>query len=221
MKKKIIVIIMMLLLILPLNVFAASYNKTNLDEALTEEGIEHDFSKYKETDDQVTIYLFRGKGCKFCRAFLNYLNSIIAENGEYFKVESYEVWNDSANKELFENVAKFMGYDPNDKKFGIPFIVIGDQAFDGYNESYDTEILNAIKNEYNKDASERYNVLEEMNKDAGTKPAKSNTGVIIGWTIAFFVISTAIIVTINTIQYKRLDKKIDSIAKSFKNKGVK
>ena len=94
MKKNVLIVIFILcLLVLPIKTEALKYKgvdyKTlNLDEALTEEEIEHDFSNYKESDKQVTIYLFRGKGCAYCRAFLTHLNDIVDDMGKYFKVVS-------------------------------------------------------------------------------------------------------------------------------------
>ena len=48
----------------------SNYSTLNLKEALAEEEIEEEFKNYSESDDQITIYLFRGKGCGYCRAFL-------------------------------------------------------------------------------------------------------------------------------------------------------
>lgn len=67
MKNKVILMIMIVasLVIMPTQIFAADgkYISQNLDEVLTLENIDHDFSNYKETDDQITIYFFRGSGC--------------------------------------------------------------------------------------------------------------------------------------------------------------
>ena len=159
MKKKLLLFVAMCLLVLPITTKAISidkYNTLNLKEALKEEEIDEAFKNYKETDKQVTIYLFRGKGCAFCRAFLTFLNSITDEYGKYFKVVSFEVWNDAENSALLSSVAAFM-----DKKLeGVPFIVIGDKVFDGYTESYDEDIKNTIKELYN--SNDRYDVFAQM-----------------------------------------------------------
>lgn len=159
MKKKILLFVAMCLLVLPITTKAISidkYNTLNLKEALKDEEIDEAFKNYKENDKQVTIYLFRGKGCAFCRAFLTFLNSITDEYGKYFKVVSFEVWNDAENSALLSSVAAFM-----DKKLeGVPFIVIGDKVFDGYTESYDEDIKNTIKELYN--SNDRYDVFAQM-----------------------------------------------------------
>ena len=72
---KILLVVLMVLIIFPASIKAdeKSYKTLNLDEALTEEEIEHDFSNYSENDDQAIIYLFRGKGCGYCKKFLTFL----------------------------------------------------------------------------------------------------------------------------------------------------
>lgn len=159
MKKKILLFVAMCLLVLPITTKAISidkYNTLNLKEALKEEEIDEAFKDYKENDKQVTIYLFRGKGCSFCRAFLTFLNSITDEYGKYFKVVSFEVWNDAENSALLSSVAAFMNKDLQ----GVPFIVIGDKVFDGYSSSYDEDIKSTIKDLYN--SKDRYDVFAEM-----------------------------------------------------------
>ena len=117
------------------------YETMNLKETLAAEEIELTYTDYKETDDQITIYMFRGNTCGFCKSFLNFLNSITEEYGKYFKLESYEVWGNQDNAELLNSVGEFLG----EQAGGVPFIVIGDKVFPGYNEVYDEDIKTAIK----------------------------------------------------------------------------
>lgn len=167
--KKILRALLLCLLLIPFNVFAASnkYESMNLEETFAEEAeitkesesvFKYDLSNYAETDDQITIYLFRGRGCAYCNRFLVFLNNIVGEYGKYFKLESYEVWYNSDNSELFDEVAEFLDEDAG----GVPFIVIGDKVFPGYASQYDESIKQAIVNLYN--SSDRYDVFEEMEK---------------------------------------------------------
>ena len=82
--KKILVIVIAGLMFIPLGVKAEekTYTSLNFDQALTDEEIEHDFSNYSENDDQAIVYLFRGKGCGYCRKFLTFLNSIVDDYGK-------------------------------------------------------------------------------------------------------------------------------------------
>ncbi len=199
--KKIFITLLVGLLVLPMTVKAdeKTYNTLNLREALKEEEIEETFKNYKETDDQITIYLFRGKGCGFCRKFLTFLNSITDEYGKYFKVVSYEVWNDSKNAELMENVSKYL----NEPANGVPYIIIGDKVFGGYAESYDEDIKNTIKKLYDTKKEDRYDVMEEYEKN-GNKTEESSTSF---GAIAFNVILTLALVSVVAIydSKKRID----------------
>ena len=183
MMKKLLIVFVMVLFIFPTSAYAQEkkYNTLNLEQALTEEGIEHDFSNYKETDDQAVIYLFRGKGCGYCKKFLTFLNSIVDDYGKYFKVVSYEVWNDADNAELMSGVAKTLGKSAD----GVPFIVIGDKSFAGYSEAYDDEIKSAIKDLYKTKKSKRYDVIKEYNEGSNNEVDNDSSfvGVIVYSTI--------------------------------------
>jgi len=95
MKKIFWSLLLSIIFLLPFKVMAlpeefSSYKTMNLDEALTQEKISHDFSKYKETDDQVVIYLFRGNGCGFCRNFLTFLNNLSIEYHRFVAIKIEE-----------------------------------------------------------------------------------------------------------------------------------
>ena len=171
-KNKLMLLVILLLgvIILPTTIKAETVYKTlNLKEALAEEQIEEKFKNYKETDDQAIIYLFRGKGCGFCRSFLEFINSITDEYGKYFKVVSYEVWNDSTNSGLLNDVSAFLGQPAG----GVPYIVIGDKVFAGYASSYDDDIKATIKKLYDTKKKDRYDVMAEMKKKGGNSSSSS------------------------------------------------
>ena len=161
MKKKILLLALITLLLMPLTTIAKEsdkYKSKNFIETLEEEKIKLENKNYKETDKQVTIYMFRGTGCTYCRSFLNFLNDISEDYGKYFKLVSYEVWRDTKNGELLEELSSFLGQDAG----GVPYIIIGEHVFRGYSEEYDDTIKAVIKEEYNK--SEKYDALEEYEK---------------------------------------------------------
>ena len=210
--KKVLLTFLLCLTILPLGVSAAQmtykdkvYTSLNLDEALTQEKIEHDFSNYKETEDQITIYLFRGNGCGYCRKFLTFLNSIIDEYGKYFKVVSYETWYNRDNSKLLSKVSNFLDEPAN----GVPYIIIGDQVFGGYNESYDDAIKEAIKNLYDQKSKDRYDVFKEMAK--AEKASQINYFIIIFSNLIVIVVMGGIGLTYMTKQHKILNSKLNDI----------
>jgi len=167
--KKLIIILITLCMIIPTSVFAEEYKFSNLKETLAEENITADLSDYKETEDQAIIYMFRGKGCSYCRSFLNFLNSIVKEYGTYFRLVSYEVLYEKENNTLMQEVASTLGKTVE----GVPFIVIGDKIFDGYGASYDESIKSAIKEEYNNKNSN--DVMKKLGKENQIKEESSNS----------------------------------------------
>lgn len=211
---KLFKILLLCLALLPINASASEvvYETKNLEETLKDEAIEYDFSNYQETDDQITVYLFRGKGCQYCNNFLKFLNSIVEEYGKYFKLESYEVWVNKENSELFEKVSTFLEQDAS----GVPFIIIGDQVFPGYASGYDEAIKNAIVNLYN--SEDRYDVFVEMEK-AETKAKRDaiiKKGISILYDLALVGIGAGIVIFYNYKKDKKLNKRLDRIEKNIK-----
>lgn len=174
MKKILGVVVFLMFMSLPLFVHAITYETQNFEQVLTTEGIEHDLSNYKENDDKISIYIFRGHGCAYCKSFLSFLYSIVPEYGDYFNLISYEVWENQENAALFQKVTTFLNQSSN----GVPFVVIGDQVFKGYTSSYDEQIKTAIKNLYDTKKRKRYDVFKEMNKK---EPLQISNGMLFLW----------------------------------------
>ena len=221
MKTKIKVLIIFLIGITSIStfkVYADEYNTLNLVDTLKEEEIELKYSKYKETDKQITIYMFRGKGCGYCKAFLNFMNDIAEEYGKYFKLVTYEVWYDENNASLMTNVSNFL----NKPASGVPYIIIGETVFSGYAKDYDENIKKAIMELYETDESDRYDVFEEIEKE-NNKSEKENTNIIV-WNLLFITTATIIITANINSKFKKLEQSIETISKgnntNDKNKEV-
>ena len=216
MKKKLFLVMILLgLVFIPFSVKAEKKEYTTLDlqGALKEEEIEEEFTKYKPDSNAITIYLFRGNGCGYCRAFLSFLNSIADEYGKYFVLESYEVWNDENNSSLMSEVSEYL----DNPAGGVPYIVIGDQVFAGYSEEYDDNIKAAILDLYNTKKSKRYDVLTEMEKHP-KKSASSNidTNSMLIWVFAMIFVATGITISYINIKFKELNVRLDEIEKTEK-----
>lgn len=121
-KIKLLIIAVLTVCLMPLNLNAASKEKIN-------------------------VYIFKGEGCGYCAAALQFFSSIEDEYGKYFELKEYEVWNDTNNATLMTNVAAQFGEEVG----GVPYIIIGDKTFQGYAESYDDQIISAITTAYNND----------------------------------------------------------------------
>ena len=216
--KKLLILLLMVLFVLPTTALAEekTYNTLNLDEALTEEEIEHDFSNYEENDDQITIYMFRGKGCGYCKKFLTYINSIVDEYGKYFKVQTYEVWYDKDNAELMKEVAGFL----NESAEGVPFVIIGDKTFNGYTESYNEDIKDAIKKLYDTKKEDRYDVMKEY-KNGGSAPKEEKdydgtfAGIVI-FSIIFTAVCSVVVFLVNKSRINELEERVEKLEKNKK-----
>ena len=217
-RKEFLIFGLFLLLLMPINAYAKTekingveYTYKNLKETLSEESIELAYPKYKETDDQITIYMFRGIGCGYCQAFLKFINSITEEYGEKFKLKSYEVWQTANNGELMVEVSEFLGEEAG----GVPFIVIGDKAFPGYAEVYDEEIKTAIDELY--ESKNRYDVFDAMAKAKKLEKIKD----VISKCVPIVVVAVMIltIVYVNK-KYQTLELKIKELETKIEENAI-
>ena len=202
MKKFLMFLFVAVFVLVPMNLKAVSadsekidlknYETSNFKEILAEEEMTLKNANYTESADQAVIYLFRGNGCAYCRAFLEYLNSISEEYGKYFRVVGFEVWYNADNGDILKDVSTFMGENAS----GVPYIIIGDQAFPGYAASYNDAILEAIQKTY--ESNNKYDVFTEYNKAIDAAIWEKNKVIYIG---VFFDIIIAVIVTVVLMKY--------------------
>ena len=112
----------------------------------------------EEQSNEVKIYLFRGEGCPHCQEAEEWFNSIEEEYGHMFKVIDYETWYNEDNSNLMQKVAKVRGEDVQ----GVPYIIIGNQSWNGFAETYEEEILDKIKSEFETNVDDRYDVMNYL-----------------------------------------------------------
>ena len=81
-----------------------------------------------------------------------------------------------------------------DDASGVPYIIIGDKTFNGYAESMDKEIKEAIKKLY--DSDDRYDVFKEMKEHPKEKKtSKTNSTTTIVFIIFASIAVIALVVT--------------------------
>ena len=68
----------------------------------------------------------------------------ISYSKEKINIYTFEVWNNSTNQQFMKDSAKYL----NKEVSGVPFLIIGNKTFEGYNESMNIKIKKAIKTEY-------------------------------------------------------------------------
>lgn len=97
------------------------------------------------------IYLFYGDECPVCEITEKYL-----EKTKY-DVIYYETWNNTENRELLEKIADKFG----DQKYGVPYMVIGNQRIIGFNDNVKEQIDYLMK----KDTCDLvYDTINKINK---------------------------------------------------------
>ena len=128
--------------------------------------------------DKVNVYLFKKQGCSHCANALTFFNSLDDEYQSYFNLVTKELLNNEANNELLAKTTKYFKVNLT----GVPFIVIGEQTFEGYSEKFDEQIKEAIKNAYE---NESRDVVASLTED---KTDKSATTIIILLAVVFGII---------------------------------
>lgn len=159
---KYLVVLLAIFLVLPFGVFAEDENNTTNESETTA----------SNDDKKVNLYLFRGEGCPHCAEAEEWFDSIKGEYGDYFKVVDYEVWNDEDNAKLMEKVAKLRNEDVS----GVPYIIIGNKSWNGFDESYEDEMIKQIKSVYSQDVSKRYDIMNYVNdSSSNSKTSKKES----------------------------------------------
>ena len=124
--------------------------------------------------EKIILYLFYGSGCPHCENELLFLNEMKEKYGKYIELRIYETFSNENNYNLMNKIKKHF----NIEKDGVPFTVIGNQAFIGFNdntkpvlENRIVECITSIYPEYVEDGIEYKDVVSEItneNKDKMT-----------------------------------------------------
>lgn len=144
---KLFLAIIMCLFAMPLAVLADEGSDDNVEVTSGE-------TEVQEEDNRVKIYFFRGEGCPHCADAEEFFNSIEEEYGQYYKILDYETWYNSDNAALLQKV----GEARNEEISGVPYILIGDKSWSGYDDSFADDIKDTIKSEYEKAVADRYDI---------------------------------------------------------------
>lgn len=107
-----------------------------------------------EEKKQVNVYLFHSNTCSHCKAETEFLNEIQKEY-ENLKINLYEINDVKENKELMINIKKKLNIDSP----MVPFTVIGDYYYIGYNDGVKDGIKNLIE-KYT--SEEQYDVIKDI-----------------------------------------------------------
>lgn len=123
--------------------------------------------------EPANVYVFYGKGCHFCEGFFTWVNSLSDEEKAKFNLVKYETWYNTTNNSALEKAAKYFKDDETDYKWGVPYIIIGRNRFNGFVESMGTSVLEMIDDYYNQD--ERADLIEELQLEVVADATTSKT----------------------------------------------
>ena len=107
-----------------------------------------------EEKEQVNVYLFHSNTCSHCKAEIEFLNEIQKEY-ENLKINLYEINDVKENKELMIKIKEKLNIDSP----MVPFTVIGDYYYIGYNDGVKDGIKNLIE-KYT--SEEQYDVIKDI-----------------------------------------------------------
>ena len=127
--------------------------------------------------EDITIYFFRGDTCPHCESSLNYLNEHKEEIPDNIKIVTYEVYNNSNNEKLHEEVAKKLGVTGDDLE-NVPFIAVGNKyriGMDGIKSDFD-ELMSLAQSVDNSDYTDVVaSTIKEMKKEDKSFKVKAIT----------------------------------------------
>ena len=192
-KLKLFVVALLVMLVSPLYVNAQSANAETTDE----------------TGTPITVHIFKGDGCPHCAEALEYFESIEEEYGYLYNLVEHEVWSNADNAELMTEVAEYFNEDL--KMLGVPYIVIGDKTFVGYDSSFN--ILETIQNVYK--SGEFVDMVEQIQNGTVTPKEKKNDN-----RTTIIIISVALIGFVALFYFAR-EPKEEKVAEETKKEVVK
>lgn len=122
---------------------------------------ESEDEKIEEKDKEVKVYFFHGDGCPHCAEAKEFFDSIEEEYGDLFELVSYETWKNDDNAEGLQKIGEIR----EENIEGVPYILIGNKSWPGYIEDFNDDIIEAIKEEYEVEVDERYDIMELIDYD--------------------------------------------------------
>ena len=94
-----------------------------------------------EDKDKVPIIIFYGDNCTHCIELFEALDNLDSSIKDTIVVRMYEVWSNETNSRYMNTISNYLGDDVP----GVPYIIIGDQAWIGFNQNYLPEMIEVIK----------------------------------------------------------------------------
>ena len=188
MKKLVKLFLLFLILLIPFsNVFALDKDYKDLVYEVVDKKVE---------EGKINLYLFHSDNCPHCKKEKEFLKAIEIKY-QNVNIYMFEVSKNRENSSLMKSVKTLMG----EKESGVPFTVIGEKSFLGYNEFVGNQIEKTIQHylELNKETEKEKNtfsipILGKINvKDASIPLIAIILGLIDGfnpcamWVLLFLI----------------------------------
>lgn len=150
--KRLLLIFLLFFIIFPAKGLAISSSYNDLIYNVVGEDIE---------EEKVNIYFFYGDGCPHCAREEKFLDSLMNKYNDKINIYFYETWNNADNKNLMLSIKKLMEKNPD---YGVPFTVIGDNAYSGYSDATGRKMEANLK-EYLEIEDEEGSIVDESKED--------------------------------------------------------
>jgi len=127
------IILLLLLILIPINTLAISEYYVDKVAKIV---------NVKTDDNKINLYLFHGAECPHCAEEKVWLEDIKDKYKKDLNVYYFEVWHDTENVKLLNQVKKVLDI----KKDGVPLTIIGEKYYVGFSKTTGSSIENVIKN---------------------------------------------------------------------------
>ena len=117
--------------------------------------------------ESVKLYLFYGDGCPHCAAEKEYLKELQSKH-KNLEIITYEVWYNEENADLMQSVKAKLGKNNS----YIPFTVIGETSFVGFNSSFENAIENAVKECEKESCKDIVSIVQNRGENQEQSPEK-------------------------------------------------
>ena len=158
--KKLIFIIATIIIIVAvifLSLFSSSDKENNNKNQIINKKATVKNIKFK--DKKINIYFFWGDGCPHCEEEYEFWDSILNDyKTKINHIYGLEVWNNKENANEMKKVAEYK----DEKIKGVPYTIIGDKSFIGFDKSMKKQMKKKIEELY-KDGN-KYDIYKEMKK---------------------------------------------------------
>jgi len=95
---------------------------------------------------KLNIYVFWGNGCPHCEELFQFLENIRNKYGKYYNVYGFEVWDNEENGKIMDQFKEQFKEETGKRQ--VPYFIIGDKKFLGYQSSMNKEIKDTIRTKY-------------------------------------------------------------------------